>query len=416
MLMPGRAGALTASGLWQQSGSGNALQANPSYDSRTGNEPLEYKATESITFLEGFESGEGDAFEAYITTGNGSSSGGNGGSGSGLYAEGGYRYGFNGKENDNEVKGEGNQQDYGLRIYDPRLGKFLSVDPMTKAFPYYSSYQFAGNTPIQAIDLDGGEPKGYKWDNPSAKLHPGSGVTKVPSEYDQEPLTTGNVGSYSGIINRYAVQDIDKKTYLIYEDAHGTRQWAVEYENGQWKGNVNEFKWSTRPNSADALTAMTVGPLVGVPGALTYGAAAGGYLWMQALNAGARLYPWLPTIGALGRTGAEFLDETGSIGAANHSRAIIDESRLSHIFRKATGHFLDDTPQARQSLEEIANNADNLLGGDKYGNGWYAKITEKGQQLWAQVRDRKIINGGLNETPREFNAETGLSAMEASKK
>jgi hypothetical protein len=31
----------------------------------------------------------------------------------------GYRYGFNGKENDNEVKGEGNQQDYGMRIYDP---------------------------------------------------------------------------------------------------------------------------------------------------------------------------------------------------------------------------------------------------------------------------------------------------------
>src|SRR5690606_9621159 len=40
-----------------------------------------------------------------------------------------YRYGFNGKENDNEVKGEGNQQDYGMRIYDTRLGRFLSVDP-----------------------------------------------------------------------------------------------------------------------------------------------------------------------------------------------------------------------------------------------------------------------------------------------
>jgi hypothetical protein len=35
-----------------------------------------------------------------------------------------YKYGFNGKENDNEVKGEGNQQDYGMRIYDPRLGRF----------------------------------------------------------------------------------------------------------------------------------------------------------------------------------------------------------------------------------------------------------------------------------------------------
>jgi YD repeat-containing protein len=39
-----------------------------------------------------------------------------------------YRYGFNGKENDNEVKGNGNQLDYGMRIYDPRLGNsYLST-------------------------------------------------------------------------------------------------------------------------------------------------------------------------------------------------------------------------------------------------------------------------------------------------
>ncbi|WP_290711374.1 RHS repeat-associated core domain-containing protein [Flavihumibacter sp. CACIAM 22H1] len=69
-----------------------------------------------------------------------------------------YRYGFNGKENDNEVKGAGNQQDYGMRIYDPRIGKFLSVDPLTNQFPFYTPYQFAGNTPIWATDLDGGEP------------------------------------------------------------------------------------------------------------------------------------------------------------------------------------------------------------------------------------------------------------------
>jgi RHS repeat-associated protein len=68
-----------------------------------------------------------------------------------------YRYGFNGKENDNEVKGEGNQQDYGLRVYDPRLGKFLSVDPLTKEYPFYTPYQFAGNKPIRFIDIDGGE-------------------------------------------------------------------------------------------------------------------------------------------------------------------------------------------------------------------------------------------------------------------
>jgi RHS repeat-associated protein len=68
-----------------------------------------------------------------------------------------YRFGFNGKENDGEVKGDGNQQDYGMRIYDPRLGKFLSVDPFTKDYPMLSPYQFAGNSPVGGIDLEGGE-------------------------------------------------------------------------------------------------------------------------------------------------------------------------------------------------------------------------------------------------------------------
>jgi RHS repeat-associated protein len=75
-----------------------------------------------------------------------------------------YRYGFNGKENDNEVKGSGNQQDYGMRIYDPRLGRFLSVDPLAVSYPWYTPYQFAGNMPIEAIDLDGLEPESPKKD------------------------------------------------------------------------------------------------------------------------------------------------------------------------------------------------------------------------------------------------------------
>jgi RHS repeat-associated protein len=68
-----------------------------------------------------------------------------------------YRYGFNGKENDNEVKGEGNQQDYGFRIYDPRIGKFLSVDPLSAEFPWNSTYAFAENDVIRCIDLEGAE-------------------------------------------------------------------------------------------------------------------------------------------------------------------------------------------------------------------------------------------------------------------
>jgi RHS repeat-associated protein len=72
-----------------------------------------------------------------------------------------YRYGFNGKENDNEVKGTGNQQDYGLRIYDPRLGRFLSVDPLFRDFAWNSTYAFAEDSPIENLDLDGGEKRTY---------------------------------------------------------------------------------------------------------------------------------------------------------------------------------------------------------------------------------------------------------------
>src|SRR6187551_2939230 len=99
-----------------------------------------------------------------------------------------YRYGFNGKENDNEVKSEGNQQDYGMRIYDPRLGKFLSVDPITKDFPWYTPYQFAGNTPIQAIDLDGEEEKHYTL---TLNTNGSATLTNIPSktkEYNEVPL------------------------------------------------------------------------------------------------------------------------------------------------------------------------------------------------------------------------------------
>ena len=64
-----------------------------------------------------------------------------------------YRYGFNGKENDDET----GTQDYGMRIYNPALGKFLSIDPLSKKYPYLTPYAFAENDVIRCIDLDGEE-------------------------------------------------------------------------------------------------------------------------------------------------------------------------------------------------------------------------------------------------------------------
>ncbi|MCX6317425.1 MAG: hypothetical protein NTW29_09060 [Bacteroidetes bacterium] len=64
------------------------------------------------------------------------------------------RYGFNGKERDIDMNSL-TAYDYGFRIYNPAIGKFLSVDPLTGSYPWYTPYQFAGNKPINCIDLDG---------------------------------------------------------------------------------------------------------------------------------------------------------------------------------------------------------------------------------------------------------------------
>ncbi len=66
-----------------------------------------------------------------------------------------YKFGFNGKDKVDEIHGEGNAYDFGARIYDDRLGRFLSIDPVTKSFPMLSPYQFASNSPVLCIDIDG---------------------------------------------------------------------------------------------------------------------------------------------------------------------------------------------------------------------------------------------------------------------
>jgi RHS repeat-associated protein len=131
-------------------------------------------------------------------------------------ATGKYRYGFNGKENDNEVKGEGNQQDYGMRIYDPRLGRFLSVDPLVKKYPMLTPYQFASNRPIDGVDLDGLEYLTYTL----VYLTDGNGPAKLQSSYSvwhnsKEHNAHGDLGK--GV--KYNIEIRDKKSSsLLFSD------------------------------------------------------------------------------------------------------------------------------------------------------------------------------------------------------
>ena len=66
-----------------------------------------------------------------------------------------YRYGFQGQEKDDEIKGEGNSLNYTFRMHDPRVGRFLSLDPLAPQYPHNSPYVFSENRVIDGIELEG---------------------------------------------------------------------------------------------------------------------------------------------------------------------------------------------------------------------------------------------------------------------
>ncbi|MDR5591670.1 RHS repeat-associated core domain-containing protein [Christiangramia sp. SM2212] len=68
-----------------------------------------------------------------------------------------YRYGFQGQEKDDELKGEGNSINYKYRMFDPRIGRFFSRDPLEKSFPWNSPYAFSENRIIDGVELEGKE-------------------------------------------------------------------------------------------------------------------------------------------------------------------------------------------------------------------------------------------------------------------
>lgn len=93
-----------------------------------------------------------------------------------------YRYGFQGQERDDEVKGSGNSVNYKYRMHDPRIGRFFAVDPLTRDYPHYTPYSFSGNKVIHAIELEGLEELEIN--------DPESGATSINPAYKQRAILT----------------------------------------------------------------------------------------------------------------------------------------------------------------------------------------------------------------------------------
>ena len=73
-----------------------------------------------------------------------------------------YRYGFNGMEKDDEIKGVNNSYNTTFRVFDPRIGRWKSLDPLMTKYPEQSNYSGFNNNPIYYRD-----PTGLEGDPPS---------------------------------------------------------------------------------------------------------------------------------------------------------------------------------------------------------------------------------------------------------
>jgi RHS repeat-associated protein len=105
-----------------------------------------------------------------------------------------YRYGFQGQEKDDEIKGEGNSVNYKYRMHDPRLGRFFAVDPLAKKYPHYSSYQFSGNRLIDMVELEGLEPTEAPYKNKEGTQEKAVDHQKVDSgDFDMFDLFNGEL-------------------------------------------------------------------------------------------------------------------------------------------------------------------------------------------------------------------------------
>jgi RHS repeat-associated protein len=196
----------------------------------------------------------------------------------------GYRYGFNGKELDPEgMGGGGATYDYGFRIYNPALGRFLSVDPLFQSFPWYTPYQFAGNKPIVAIDLDGLEERivistyDQDWNETQTIVTDRKIIQQVYDYYNKhkKEIESGGDQYFSeGMAPETGELFIDRNgntggLRLFYvsnklDDASGSnreRGWVPE-----GKGSTGDGVIGKNPAYIDAVIMMVLGKILGGPG------------------------------------------------------------------------------------------------------------------------------------------------------
>jgi RHS repeat-associated protein len=124
-------------------------------------------------------------------------------------------------EKDDEVKGGGNSYDFGARMYDGRVGRWWSVDPLAAKYPSLSTYNFVNNNPIIFIDINGEDfvitiDQKNKTITISEKYY-------IEDAKDEASLNAMNIGA------KFWNSQSDKFVYLIKNDKGELISYSVKF-------------------------------------------------------------------------------------------------------------------------------------------------------------------------------------------
>jgi len=330
------------------------------------------------------------------------------------------RFGFNGKENDNDVKGFGNQQDYGMRIYDNRIGKFLSVDPLQKQFAWLAPYGFAGNNPIKFIDLDGKEPLDYSWKWIWSTERPTKWNYSVANVYDKWTERVWTVMQRPNDNRIYYWKPYDGSNQIF--DAKNSKQ-----GNGTWNGRWVQFERQETiqarfgKNLADGLSLFFAAGIVASVASPAIASGTGllvSYGEFLTIQIGARVGPFVPIASQYGRKVLEFLDETGMAPSSGFSRLeknIIAEAKS--ILNSKEMNVLKDACERAIPAEVTINGRKVLFEPNLPGSG-FTLHGENAFMLGSEAFKRSPDELGktiLHELYRLFTQSTGELSIETAK-
>jgi len=137
-------------------------------------------------------------------------------------------------EKDDNIKGAGNSYDFGARMYDSRLGRWLSCDAHAGSYQSISPYVFSLNSPLIFKDVDGNDAIITIQKDPNG---PGKIITISTIAYIKgNPMSGFSKEGFIDSYNDFAAQHLNKSVKL--KDGN-TIKFDIQFESYESKPGLD---------------------------------------------------------------------------------------------------------------------------------------------------------------------------------